>query len=97
LQQAQRHPLLWFDWPDGHAVYQRSSGETHFLNDIGGPLLRCLSDDEADGTGKADRTDASRCVEKLLAESGPEDLSAQLRVLLKRFEELGLVRRPAPR
>lgn len=91
MQQAQRHPLMWFDWPDGHAVYQRSSGETHFLNDIGGPLLRCLSEEEADNPT------VWRCVEKVLGEPRTDALSAQVKPLLERFDELGLVRRTAPR
>lgn len=32
----------WADWSDGHVLYHRLSGKTHFLNEAGATLLREL-------------------------------------------------------
>ena len=34
--------FAWADWPDGHVLYHRPSGKTHFLNDAGATQLREL-------------------------------------------------------
>jgi PqqD family protein of HPr-rel-A system len=36
--------LLWEDWGDSYAVFCRVTGETHFLNDLPGEVLRRLGD-----------------------------------------------------
>ena len=88
---VEKPPVIWEEWPDGYVVYQTVSGETHFLNNVGGPLLRCLSEEEADNPT------VWRCVEKVLGEPRTDALSAQVKPLFERFDELGLVRRTAPR
>lgn len=34
--------FAWADWSDGHVLYHRPSGKTHFLNEAGAALLREL-------------------------------------------------------
>jgi hypothetical protein len=34
--------FAWADWSDGHVLYHRPSGKTHFLNEAGASLLREL-------------------------------------------------------
>lgn len=82
------HPgveIRWVAWPDGHLLYQRSSGETHYLNEVGAELLRRL-DDSPRGL-------------RALAEPLPSDpaeadaLLETMRAVLARLDELGLADR----
>lgn len=34
--------FVWAHWGDGHALFHRPSGKTHFLNEAGASLLREL-------------------------------------------------------
>lgn len=34
--------FAWAHWSDGHVLYHRPSGKTHFLNEAGAALLREL-------------------------------------------------------
>lgn len=87
----EKPPVIWEIWPDGYAVYQTASGETHFLNNVGGPLLRCLMDRAPTDHRLSD------CIQYALGESPSESLDLEVNPLLERFDELGLVRRTTPR
>ena len=84
------HPgaeVRWAAWPDGYTIYQRSSGETHYLNEVAADLLRRLD---------ASPSSLAELARPLLAELDAETAEAlveTVRTVLARLDELGLADR----
>ena len=79
--------LHWEDWRDQCSLYQRVSGETHFLNPLGAAILRQLESTPSHLDGLCERL-------SMEFEIAPEyDYRAQVAASLTRFDELGLIQR----
>lgn len=79
--------LLWEDLGDGFALFQPRSGQTHFLTELAGLVLRCLG---------SEGVPFDAIVHSVAEEAELEvdtELTENLEVVLMRFEYLGLAAR----
>lgn len=79
--------LLWDDLGGGFALFQVNSGQTHFLTELAGMILRRLS---------GDAVSFDSIVRSVAEEAGLEvddELTENLGQALERFEYFGLARR----
>lgn len=79
--------LLWREWDDGCVIFNRATGETHYLDDFTAYLLRLV---EAAARTRDALTDT------VCAELGRErsvTLEAQIARALRNFETLALLER----
>ena len=55
LYSARSENLVWVEWEEESALYNRGTGETHILNTFPAEILRSLLDDPADAQTLAQR------------------------------------------
>lgn len=77
--------LAWEDWGDIHTVYQRSSAETHVLNDTTVYILRVLE------AGSATLGEIIEDITEAMGVKDSEFAARDLAWAAKRLEELGLI------
>ena len=77
--------LEWAAWDDDHAIYHSESGQTHFLNASAAALLREILVEPLGADEAAVRLAAGELGD------GHEPFLDEVRALILRLEELGLV------
>lgn len=83
---ADPEQLVWARWDDGATLLHRPSGKTHFLNPASVFLLELF------GRGPLDARDAAAALARQERVEPSPAYVAQIEVILRRFEQLGLVR-----
>ncbi len=84
---APRGTLLWREWDDGCVIFNRATGETHYLDDFTAYLLRLV---EA-AARTQDALTATVCAE--LGRERSAALEVQVGRALRNFETLALLDR----
>lgn len=79
--------LLWREWDDGCVIFNRTTGETHYLDDFTAYLLRLV--ETAPGT--QDTLTDTVCAE--LGRERSATLEAQIARALRNFETLAVLER----
>ena len=82
---CQSESLMWRDWDDGSAVYDRRSGQTHIFDLMARLVVMELGEGPASVRELADRVAKTADIEPDAA------LRNQLHTLLGELEDLGLV------
>jgi len=77
--------LVWHDWDDGCVVFNRATGETHFLNLWTSYLLRLIEQGPTDAAVLADR------IADDLAAERDEAVATRVSKTLQNFESMALV------
>lgn len=87
IRLAAPNSLLWREWEDGCVIFNRATGETHYLDDFTAYLLRLI---EAAARTQDALTDTV-CTE--LGRERSATLEAQVARALRNFETLALLER----
>jgi PqqD family protein of HPr-rel-A system len=77
--------LIWREWDDGCVVFNRATGETHYLDNFTSYLLRLVES----APRSAEELTATVCAE--LGQERADALEAQVAKALRNFEALALL------
>jgi PqqD family protein of HPr-rel-A system len=80
--------LVWREWEDGCVIFNRATGETHYLDLFTSFLLRLIE------AGAVDPDSVSQTVAAELGEDLTPQFEARVARAMLNFETLALVERP---